>query len=156
MTAEELKQVKHFDKKEIEATGAKLEDVQLRLLLKMDKLRDLIGRRIRLLNNGLTTGNHKSAEHPQGEACDFYLDPRDGKTDYYFVFKCAIDAGFNKLGVYWNGTQYSFHVASASKSAFWSATKTKTGEPWKFDGLIVDPAKKLSTSSPLAATIDPD
>jgi hypothetical protein len=156
MTDEELKQVIHFAKGEIEATGAKLQDVKLRLFLQMDKLRDALGRRIRLLNNGLTTGNHKSVEHQQGEACDFYLDPRDGKTDYYFVFKCAIDAGFNKIGVYWNGTQFSFHVASAPKSAFWSATKHKIGEPWKFDGLIVDPSKKQTISSPLAATIDPE
>ena len=142
MTDDEFKQVQCFTRKEIEATGAKLADVQLSLFLRMDKFRKLLNRRVRLLNNGLTTGNHKSIEHSQGKACDCYLDPRDGKTDFYFVFKCAIDAGFNKIGIYWNGSVYSFHLASAPKSAFWSATKGKTGEPWKFASLILDPAQK--------------
>lgn len=147
MTTEEALTLKYFTAEEIEKTGAKLFEVKLVLFQRMDKFRTLINRRIRLLHNGLTTGNHKSPEHSQGMACDCYLDPRDGKTDFYFIFKCAIDAGFNKIGIYWNGTTYSFHLAIAPKSAFWLATKKKQGEPWKFGALLRDPKEVLQKSA---------
>lgn len=156
MTDAQISQLRYFTKEEIAKTDANISGLQFPLFQRLDLLRNRLGRKIRLLRNGLNTGNHKSIEHSQGLACDFYLDPRDGEVDYYFVFKCAIDCGFNKIGIYWNGLQYSFHLAIAQKAAFWSATKTKTGEPWKFDGLIVDPAKKQPVSSPLAATTDPE
>lgn len=144
MTHAEISSLEYFTEEEITNTGACISDVQFLLFQKMEKLRTYLNRRIRLLHNGLTTGTHASREHRQGCACDFYLDPRDGKTDYYFVFKCAIDAGFNKIGVYWNGTAYSFHVAFSAKSSFWLATKKKKGDSWTFGALLRDPAEVLN------------
>lgn len=137
MTTEEAKTLKHFSVEEIESTGADLFDVQLITMQKADTLRELLGRPIHLLSGGLTTGNHKSPEHAQGLAIDCYLD---APVDPYYMFKRALDAGFNRIGVYWNGTAYSFHLATGKAHGFWTATKPHKGALWKYGTINVDPS----------------
>lgn len=138
MTKDEAKTLKYFSDVEIAYTGAKINDVQYQLFVSMDKFRALVDRSVCLLPNGITTGNHKSEEHKNGLACDCYLP---GVVDPYFVFKKALDAGFNRIGVYWNGSQYSFHLAIGKTHGFWTARKTKRGEPWVYGSICVDPAQ---------------
>lgn len=137
MTNEECLTLRHFTEREITSTGANLVDVQFSTFHKMDKLRDLLDRSINLLHGGITTGNHKSAEHGLGLAVDFSLA---GAVDPYFVFKKALDAGFNRVGIYWNGSVHSFHVATGPAHGFWVATKAKRGDPWKYGTINVDPS----------------
>lgn len=147
MTEKECKQLEpYFSKKEIEATGAKLEEVSFVLFQKLLKLRLALDIRMKLLHNGLTTGNHKSEFHPKGEAVDFFLA---SSVDPYWVFKQAVKVGFLRVGIYWNGQTYSFHLDLGSEPAFWFGVKSKKGEPWKFGRLIVDPKneKNLLSSS---------
>ena len=127
-----------FSPSEIEATGAKLTDIKLPLMVAFQRFRSLMGRRVKLIFNGLTTGHHKSPLHPGGLAGDFYFDPREGPVKILLVFKAALEAGFKGIGVYWNGKSYSFHFDLRPKYAFWCGTK-KPGQEWDYDKLIVDP-----------------
>lgn len=138
MTIDEAKTLKHFSAAEIEATGAKLTDVRLSLFQRMDAFREDIKRSVHPLHNGITTGNHKSPEHPDGRACDFILSESDGPVDPYFVFKRLIDADFNRIGIYFNGQVYSFHAAYATRSGFWSGYKKGPGGPWTYGQLLLD------------------
>lgn len=135
MTLDEVKSLAHFTAEEIEATGANLSDVQLTTFKHMDKLRELLGRSIHLLPGGITTGSHKSAEHAAGLAVDCYLS---GDTDPYFFFKKALDAGFNRIGIYWNGRMYSFHVALGESHGFWSGLKKICARQWTYGKLRFD------------------
>lgn len=144
MTEEELKiansifDTPKFSKKEIEDTGAKLEDVDFESFKMICQIRKDINSPIYFLFNGLTTGNHKSLGHPAGKAFDI----RVPRKNFYEVFKRAIDAGFKKIGVYWNGTAYSYHIENSATSAFWMGTKKAPGKgSWKFGQLILDPKK---------------
>ena len=112
-----------FTKKEIEDTGASIESIDKHSFRKLILLRKTLNKPIKLLYNGMTTGRHKSKGHPLGKAYDITT----GEEDYYKVFKCAIDAGFKKIGVYWNGSAYSYHLEDAEKCSFWSGTKEKFG-----------------------------
>lgn len=138
MTQEEAKSLVHFTAEEIESTGAKLADVKYLLFQRMDKFREDIKRSVHPLHNGITTGSHKSAEHPDGRACDFYLDAADGPVDAYYTYKRLIDAGFNRIGVYYNGSVWSFHAAYGPRSGFWSGRKKARGTPWVYDKLRFD------------------
>lgn len=138
MTLDEAKSLAHFTAEEIESTGAKLADVKFPLFQRMDKFREDIKRSVHPLHNGITTGNHKSLEHPDGRACDFILSESDGPIDPYFVFKRLIDADFNRIGIYFNGQVYSFHAAYADRSGFWSGYKKGPGGPWTYGQLLLD------------------
>lgn len=139
MTEQELASItKRFTKAEIEKTGAKLADVNFEAFKKMVKFRELIKTEVYFVHNGITTGNHKSPGHPAGKA----YDVRVPKASFYDVFRAAIEAGFTKIGVYWNGAAYSYHLEDSEKAAFWMGTKSAPGVgPWKFDQLIMDPRK---------------
>jgi len=145
MTEKECKQLEpYFSKKEIEATGAKLEEVSFALFQRFVNFRKAIEIKIKLLHNGITTGNHKSEFHPKGEAVDFFLA---SSADPYWVFKQAVKAGFLGVGIYWNGEGYSFHLDLRKEPAFWFGVKSKKGDPWKFGRLIVDPKNELNFAS---------
>ena len=128
----------YFSQEEIKSTGAKIEDIQPELFKKLLVFRKDIDRSIRLLHGGITTGSHKSAEHPEGRACDFCLEAADGPVDAYYIYKRLIDAGFNRIGVYFNGTTWSFHAAYGPRSGFWSGRKKARGTPWVYDKLRFD------------------
>lgn len=124
---------------EIRSTGSNVEDVDADAFKSVCLLRKELNSPVYFLKNGITTGNHKSKGHPAGKAFDI----RVPRLPFYTVFKAAIDAGFNKIGVYWNGKAYSYHLEAAPYPAFWMGTKEGVGPkyPWKFGKLISDPAK---------------
>lgn len=127
-----------FSEKEICNTGAVLSDINTDSFELLCKLRALIESPIYLICNGMTTGNHKSPGHKLGNA----FDVRIPRKPSYTVFKFALDSGFNKLGIYWNGGTYSYHLEKAEKCSFWSANKLAPGKgKWDFKPLINNPAK---------------
>lgn len=141
----------NFTKKEVEETGAKLEDVKLALMRSIQKFREYIRRRVILVENGITTGNHKSIMHPDGKAIDGTLYIEDGPINIHILFKGALEAGFKGIGIYWNGIQYSFHFDLRNNYAFWIGIKdSKKGvKKWIWKSLLQDPAKiKLPANLP--------
>ena len=140
MTRAELKKCPNFSYKEIVGTGAKLKDVKAPTMYKLQKLRRKLKRRIRLLKNGITSGKHNSKRHPNGEAIDFALYANYGVVDSivcYQVVKLALAAGFNGIGVYWNGKAYSFHVDTRPLFTPWGACRKKG--KWVYFNLLKDP-----------------
>jgi len=131
-----------FTPKEVRATGAKLCDVQIWTMLTIQRFRDMINEAmghnvsVSLLKNGMTTGNHKSPYHPAGTAIDCYLSVEVATT---IVFKCALNAGFKGIGIYWNGKAYSYHLDIGDDFRFWIGVKKPGGKKWTFDSLIADP-----------------
>lgn len=141
MKLEDFEHIEYYTPDEITATGAKLEDVQLETIQAADRFRALVGKRVHPLFNGITTGNHKSKEHEDGLAIDVWVE---GHPSPYFVFKRALDAGFTRIGVYWNGVAYSFHLALGAKHGFWTAYKSDPDvKQWTYGRIIVDPAEML-------------
>lgn len=133
--------ISNFTPEEIENTGAKLQDVKILLMCALQQVRTGIGRKVRLLYNGLTTGNHKAKEHPEGKAVDFYLDVGDGPINSFTIILVVIHAirsGFNGIGIYWNGTTYSFHLDLRPIECFalWVGFKNKRSEGWKYITIV--------------------
>lgn len=135
--------IHYFTPGEIEATGAKLENVQLTTILKLNVVRHELQRRIHLLHNGLTTGKHSAEEHPKGLAVDWHLDLRDGPIDFALVKRVVYDslyAGFRGIGAYWNGEAYSFHTDCRHNYGMWYGLKDDNNE-WEYGDLLVDPKR---------------
>lgn len=125
-----------FTKKEIETAGSDIKDICVHAFEKLVHFRALIDTPVHFVFNGITTGNHKSSGHPEGKAFDI----RVSRATSYDVFKNAINAGLKKIGIYWNGKTYSYHLEDAP-AAFWQGKKTKPGKgSWKFSPLIKNPA----------------
>lgn len=130
-----------FKPEEIARTGALLADVQLRTVIALQVFRRIMARRVGLLVNGITTGDHKAAEHFLGLAVDGYLYPDDGIVDISIIFKAALAAGFKGIGIYWNGQQYSFHLDLRSEFSFWAGYKNKSQgvTSWAYMPILNDP-----------------
>jgi len=131
MTPEQAEDLRYFTAAEIERTGARLQDVQLELMQALDSLRHELGRRIKLLKNGMTTGKHSSREHPEGRAVDFTLDNRDGpitQDTLYLIFTLGIRLGFRGFGYYFNGKTWSFHLDLRSGCDIWTGRKKAPGK----------------------------
>ena len=131
--------IHHFTPEEIEKTGARVQDVTVTLFSHMEQLRRRLGRRIILLKNGLTTGSHKSPEHPSGRACDFYFLEKDGHINPSTMVYSFLHVGFYGIGVYWNGKTFSFHVDLRGDYTFWAGVKKPRAKNWKYTNLIMDP-----------------
>ena len=131
----------HFSALEVEATGASLADVQVRLMISLQAFRVILDRRVGLVFNGMTTGSHKALEHTAGLAVDGYLYPGDGPVAVGDIVKAALTAGFHGIGIYWNGKQFSFHLDLRQDYAFWSGIKSSPQAPggWVFDSLFFMP-----------------
>ena len=132
-----LRGIRHFAPKEVEATGAELEDVQLNLMLRVESFRRECGRPVYLLKNGLTTGNHVSEYHPAGLAADMIIHddplPMTGRQ----IFQAMLIAGFRGIGVYWNGFKYSVHGDCRPEMGWWG--RKKVGAEWVQQDLFSDP-----------------
>lgn len=135
--------IDNFTSYEVTSTGANLKDVQKETMICAQKFRLYVRRRVKLLHNGITTGNHKAAEHPRGLAIDGYLLPEDGFIDVHLIFKGALEAGFRGIGIYWNQVLYSFHLDLRKIRAHWTGVKDpkKKVHSWRFYSLLNDPAK---------------
>lgn len=134
--------IEHFTADEIEATGAILAHVQIRLIVAMERFRVALGRPFKLIVGGMTTGNHKAPEHAAGLAVDGFVPGLDGVDDPITaedVFKAALHGGFHGIGVYWNGGIYSFHLDLRPKFSFWTGVKSPGVSGWKYGKLIHDP-----------------
>lgn len=136
MTRAEFKPLRYFTASEVERTGASIADVQRETMYAIDDFRHEMGIPVRLLFNGITSGNHKSAGHPNGLAVDCTIS---GTVDVGEVFKNALIAGFKAIGIYWNGAAYSFHLELADRYRFWSGRKAEGEAKWTYGRLIVDP-----------------
>jgi hypothetical protein len=130
----------NFTPADIVDTGASLESVDVRTIETLQAFRTLIGKRIGLLHNGLTTGNHRSVEHPSGRAVDFYF--LDGAIDNSIINTIVwgmIRSGFNGIGVYWNGQAFSFHGDLRENPAAWAGKKSRIDDPWVYNNLYFYP-----------------
>ena len=136
MKPEDFKNINYFTQKEIEQTGAKIEDVDLSTLSSLDDLREFLGIPTHLMFNGVTTGNHKSEGHPKGKAIDCHMREY---PYYYKVFQAALKFGFNKIGIYFNGSIYSYHLEKSFVPAFWTGVKKPAMKHWEYGPLIIDP-----------------
>lgn len=129
-----------FTPAEVENTGATLRDVHLRLMISLQVFRVLLDRRVGLLYNGMTTGEHDAPEHPAGLAVDGYFFPVDGAIEMSDIVKAALTAGFRGIGIYWNGVQFSFHLDLRHDIGFWYGSKKEPGVgSWKFSSLFITP-----------------
>lgn len=130
-----------FDQPEVELTGASLAEIQLRLMLSTQLFRTAIGRRVGLIRNGMTTGDHKAPWHPLGLAVDGHLYADDGPVELSDIVKAALTAGFKGIGVYWNGVQFSFHLDLRPDWDFWSGEKDRKAGglmgAWKYGPLFI-------------------
>ncbi len=133
MNKTDFYRISYFTEEEIIKTGAKIEDIDFELIHKLDKVRDIIGIPIHLLENGLTSGEHSSPLHRQGKAVDFYVKGITHDQAVRIVLECA-SMGFKHCGVYWNGVQYSFHMALGNQLKTWFARKDKYNN-WTYSGL---------------------
>jgi hypothetical protein len=129
--------IKHFKPGEVTRTGAKLKDVDFRTIFVVDKFRQYLGCPVKLIKNGLTTGDHRDLAHPRGKAVDCYPTV---KKSPQAAFKAALKAGAKVIGIYWNGRIYSYHLGLGPRLKFWTATKG-ANNAWKYHGLVVDPAE---------------
>lgn len=132
--------IKHFTPDEVIKTGADLYHVQRKLISHLDLLRDFIGRSILLLPNGLTTGEHVSPYHRLGLAADIAFLDTQGPVFIQTVFKLAIRVGFRGIGIYHNGTAYSFHLDLGEDNRYWAKYKRHGEFSFHTIPLIVDPA----------------
>ena len=134
MREQDFANIRYFDKKEVEETGSKIEDVEYETIRKLDDFREMIACPVYLIKNGLTTGEHKSGEHPEGKAVDFVLGEQKRAKE---IFNCLLECGFRGIGIYWNTITNSYH-ADIGKYRSWKAVKVQGGI-WHYTDLIINP-----------------
>jgi len=142
MKEDDFKAIPFFPEKEICATGARLEDVQLETIQALQVWRVMINRTVHLQFNGLTSGEHKAIQHSRGLAVDCFLSQKEGGTNDFRVMSIhamqALEAGFKGIGIYWNGLMYSYHF-DLGPYRFWSASKKQGENAWNYKTLLCDP-----------------
>lgn len=107
MRSEEFAQTPDFTEMEIGETGANYGDVKLSTMLCAQGVRTDLDRAVHIFDNGLTTGKHKSKEHPAGEAIDFWVD---GNPNPMLVICAMLANGFTGIGAYVNEKNiWSYH-----------------------------------------------
>lgn len=127
-----------FTKDEIEATGSSLSEIDYSAFCKIVALRKSLNTPIYFIKNGITTGSHKSPGHLEGKA----FDVRIPRASSYDVFKHSISCHIFRLGIYWNGKSFSYHLEDSPKASFWMGKKEAPGVgKWNFEGLIKNPSK---------------
>lgn len=138
----EIHDIRDFKPYEVTRVGSKLAQIQLKLMVQAQMMRDVLGRRVRIIC--LTRGKHKpKSYHYDGRAMDFVLYVEDGAISISDVFKAAIKAGFCGVGIYWNGVAWSFHVDTRPEYGFWCAykkqlSKKRRATTWTYIALTLD------------------
>ena len=86
--------IKEITEKEVTSSGAKLEDVNLFLVLFLDRFASALLQRygisIVILFNGMTSGGHKSFTHTRGVASDIAFTTNIDQVGIYAIWKLAI------------------------------------------------------------------
>jgi hypothetical protein len=131
-------QIRHFTHAGVRATGADPADVQPMLMQRLDAFAGLCGRRVVLLRNGMTTGEHVSVWHRRGLAADVGFCETD-VVDIQNLVIHAANAGFRGIGVYWGGAAYSMHLDCRPEPGQWARWKQHGQTVWNEGPLIVDP-----------------
>lgn len=111
-----------FTVAEIEASGARLEDVRYRTMAMAKRFREYAGAPLRIVYGGLTSGAHVSGSyHYTGRAVD--LAPVGGSmpcsADDAIVY--AVAAGARGIGLYSAGGRQSIHMDTRQDPAIWCA-----------------------------------
>jgi len=145
MTRDDFALLDNFTYREVERTGAKIKGVKFRTMWTLQLVRTKTKKAIRLMANGLNSGDHKSKEHAAGEAVDFAVSGVKTFAQVVKVIYAMLEAGFRGIGVYWNGHAYSFH-GDVGAIRTWAAIRIESkGVPrkteWKYYALLVDPSK---------------
>jgi uncharacterized protein YcbK (DUF882 family) len=134
-----------FTSEEVSNTGADVGIVKLALMQALQKFRmdERINRVVVLLPGGMTSGAHQAPEHARGEAADisFRITQTPPITD---VVNAAHQAGFRGIGVYHNGSAYSFHLDVGETYRSWSAFKRHGDTRWTYGPMFVDPAERAT------------
>lgn len=130
-----------FTPDEVNRTGAQLRDVRLPTMIRLQNFRTAINRRVGLLINGLTTGEHLSFYHPIGEAVDGYLFMEDGEINPTEIIQTAIVTGFRGIGIYFNEVTFSFHLDTRPLFKIWGGNKKAGETAWNYFNLLKDPTK---------------
>ena len=131
MLDSEWAQIKYFSKNEVIEAGGDPAGMDFVFMRKLDRVRAILGRRIKLIYNGLNSGNHKAILHKNGKAADWYLPIEDGTIDVLTVLYAVLSSGLRGFGVYWNGVAFSFHTDNRKRIAFWKADK-RGKQPWTY------------------------
>ena len=141
MTLEDYNSLPNFSAHEVVKTGGDPLQMQRQAMYMLQDFRTLIDRRFRFQYGGLNSGNHASKEHPAGCAIDGYLDPRDGDVDQRAiqkVFKAALQVGFKGIGIYYNGTLWSFHLDTRAEYGLWTGRKKAPGAGgWVYRNMLI-------------------
>jgi hypothetical protein len=144
MTQNQLDLCPNFDKKEIEATGAKIADIDFSAFMVLQNFRIAINRSLYFQEDGITSGIHDSKQHPEGKAFDIYFNDKNGKVTYEVIkqyFYIALRVGFRRIGIYYNGVMYSMHLDIGPEYGFWIAAKGKKIKSWVYNSFLTDPKK---------------
>ena len=125
--------VGRITEKELTSTGAQIKDIDYFSFQRLCEFRKLLNSPIHFIFNGITTGKHLSAGHPEGKAFDLFIP----NIPPYKIICTAIDAGLKRIGVYFNGTAYSYHLENG-KCALWYGEKF-TANDWEYSRLVKVP-----------------
>lgn len=145
MTRSDFYMIRKFTSKEVQRTGARIKDVQVETIYRLDLFRAVIGRPMTLAHNGLTTGKHGSRWHPSGLAVDWYFSKPNGLS-VNTILAHGIMQGFKGIGFYYAewSKRYSFHFDLRKKYGFWTGIKTRRRDPWTYGPLVLDPKTLLN------------
>lgn len=132
--------IDNFTVQEVMDTGCSLGSVDVKTMISTQRFREYVRRRVKLIENGLTTGGHKAPWHPRGLAVDSYLLPEDGPINIHLIFKGALTAGFKGIGIYWNQILWSFHFDHRPDYAFWGGVKDEPRliKEWQWYSILRD------------------
>jgi len=139
MKKEDFLNIKYISQAEVEVTGANIADVKIELISKISQLREQVGSPFYFQKNGITTGDHKSPEHPNGEAGDGWFG---GNWDWKRIketYVKAVRLGFNGIGIYHNSIMYSWHLDIGKDIRDWTAKKKIGDNNWIYGKLLLDP-----------------
>ena len=126
--------IRYFTASEIEATGARLPEIQIRLMQHLDRFRSMLGQPVQLVKNGLTSGQHKSQLHKMGVAVDCTV--RDFQPEE--ILKTALECDFKGIGLYCReGAGWvSFHLDLRQDLGLWVGARTRRQRRWDYTSLI--------------------
>ena len=137
MEETDFKKLKHFTLQETKTAGGIIEGINFESYKKLDKFRDLLGREVNLIHNGINSGSHNAPEHKSGNAFDFWVKGIAENKDWHEVVYKLFNAGFTGVGVYYNHKteRYSFH-AHSGRYGTWFGFKGYYSDPWTYKNLF--------------------